>query len=171
MLVDQSLKRRNIMRRVLTLMGLVAIPLLAVPQESASQECDFFDYEDWQHWFTGELCDGDGGCKSCQIEQPEGHVGCHAAKISGYCWTHPLCDSVLAQGPPVDAEVLTVVANRDMDGATELIRSSGVRLNPVRRALQILGCKGAVVSHIPIDDAFYTQLSATLEQAATAASG
>lgn len=153
------------MYRLLTLIGLAAIAIFAIPQESAAQECDFCQFDGEKHWFTGELCTGMGGCKACGIVQPDGHIGCHAAKIAGYCWTHALlCDWVYALGLPEDEEVLTVVASRDIDGATDLIRSGGLHLNLERRALQVLGCQGAVLSHIPIGQDFYTDLTTALQQ-------
>lgn len=154
------------MCRPLTLMGLAAIAILAVPRPSAAQECDFCQYDGEKHWFTGELCTGIGGCKACGIAQPSGHIGCHAAEIAGPCWTHPLlCDWVYALDLPEDEEVLTVVASRDIDGARNLVRSGGVHLNLERRALQVLGCQGAVLSHIPIGHDFYTDLTTALQQA------
>lgn len=156
------------MYRLLTLMGLAAIAILAVPQNSAAQECDFCWYSNNQHRFTGQVCTGIGGCKNCLYNPPRGdvpHNGCHAAWVGGYCWTHALlCDWGGMANLPEDEEVLTVVANRDVDGATELIRSGGVHLSLERRALQVLGCTGAVLSHIPIGDDFYTDLSVALQQ-------
>ena len=158
------------MYRLLTVMGLAVVATLAVPQESAAQECDLCQFNGEKHWFTGELCEGTGGCKACGIIQPKGHIGCHAAKIQGPCWTHALlCDSVFALDLPEDEEVLTVVASRDVGGAAELIWSGGVHLNLERRAIQVLGCKGSVLSHIPIGDDFYADLTTALQQAEAAA--
>lgn len=57
------------MYRLLTLMGLAAIAILAVPQESAAQECDLCDYIDGEHRFIGEPSEGIGGCKNCDDDE------------------------------------------------------------------------------------------------------
>ena len=76
-----------------------------------------------------------------------------------------LCDWWEMFDLPGDEEVLAIVDNQDVDGAAELIWSGGVHLSLERRALQVLGCEGAVLSHIPISDEFYTDLNVALQHA------
>ena len=152
------------MYRLLALLGLGVIAMVAAPQESAAQMCDFCRYEGEMHYFTGNGCSGQGGCKDCS-HAPEGHIGCHALPADGPCYTHRLlCDPAMALQLPEDEAILTVLAARDIDGATELLRSGGVQFNVERRALQMLGCKGAVISHIPIDGSFFADLMASVQQ-------
>lgn len=152
------------MYRLLTLLGLAVITTLAAPQGSAAQECDFCRFEDEVHYFTGKTCSGQGGCKDCNYA-PDGHIGCHAYPIKGPCYTHVvLCDSGMALELPEDEAILTVLAAGDVDGAAELVLSGGVQLNRERRALQVLGCGGAVISHIPIDGSFLTDLTVSVQQ-------
>jgi hypothetical protein len=48
------------------------------------------------------------------------------------------------------------------------ISAGGLRLNADRRALQVIGCKGTVIGHLPIEAAFFADLTALaqLEEAA-----
>ena len=73
------------------------------------------------HYFTGNGCSGQGGCKDCSYA-PDGHIGCHALPEDGPCYTHRvLCDPAMALELAEDEAILTVLATRDIDGATELV--------------------------------------------------
>ena len=91
--------------------------------------------------------------RKCEIELD----GCHENQYWTNCWSHDEC------GP--EEELATAVAAVQAENAIalrELMRGAGAKVvvvNKKRSAIQLLGCTGQVIGHLPVDQAFLEAVS------------
>lgn len=114
--------------------------------------------EDQRHWAHKRWTPMSGHGK--------GH-GWHFYSARGVCLvTHGICVFVASDDSEVTVnplelvdEIATAVRDQDVQRLAEFASHSSVRIAPKRLALQVLGCNGTIVGHIPIGSKLFTAVT------------
>jgi hypothetical protein len=120
--------------------------------------CTHCNYIGGDHWFGSSTCTGSGGgCFGCE-DTPAGHIGCHSFDYEGECSVsgHSPCGISLAY----EEAILEALGRKDLHAvAAQMATSMGqVRMVSGVNALLIEGCKGAIVSYIPVSESALSRI-------------
>lgn len=127
---------------------------LGEAQLGEEEVCAFCSFSFGKHKFSGITCTAEhNGCFSCD-DTPDDHIGCHAYQWEGECGDqHSDCEEGGETLAAVQDALLEAAEANDHEAIAHLISVdsySRIHFNADRQALQVTGCTGALVAHIPL---------------------